>query len=75
MVHAEPERQPARPQFPDRGILDKSNVLLRDISALMSLFLYHGQASGAPSRNPRRAKTWREAYGRPKLLPFGKHVW
>jgi hypothetical protein len=30
MVHAESEREPARPQFPDRGILDEGHVVLPD---------------------------------------------
>jgi hypothetical protein len=32
MVHAESERDTARPQFPDRGVLDEGHVFLRDVA-------------------------------------------
>jgi hypothetical protein len=32
MMHAESERESAGPQFPDRGILDKRHMLLRDLA-------------------------------------------
>jgi hypothetical protein len=35
MVHAEPEREPAGPQFPDRGIFDEGHVLSPSNHALI----------------------------------------